>query len=215
MGFLSDFVGDVLGTNDAAQAGLDANYQGMKAEREMYDISRGDMLEERGFQRARARPWIEGGLASMGMYDESARTVFNFDLASDPVYGVRIAELDKILSQGQSAKGMKFSGSTLSQLRDATATEVGSAYGRQFDRYQANLSNLFQSAQMGSTMQQSLMGSGGATAANMAGQAQQQGSNAAQGFQNQGAIRAQQATAPFQNLLAIGQTAGSIMAGIK
>jgi len=37
----------------------------------------------------------------------------------------------------------------------------------------------------------------------------QQGSNAAQGFANQGAIQAQAATAPFQSLLGLGQVAAS------
>jgi len=235
MGFLSNIVGDIMGTNDAAQAASDANYMGMKEERamfdvaqrqqrEMFDLSRSDMLGERERVRTEASPWSSLGLAGYENYMGEANKGFSFDLANDPVYQERIKELDKNIASGMSAKGMKLSGSTLGALRDATATEIGSAYGRQFDKYQANLSNLFQGAGMGAQMQQGVWGVSSPMTANMAtsamtqgansaGMSMTQGSNAAQGYQNLGAIQAQQATAPFQNLLSMGQAAGSMMMG--
>lgn len=206
-------VDDPFGTDAAAKAGLQGQREGMAAEERMF--GKGLAFQQKIFdwQKEQAAPFREAGLGALGTFQDKLKQGFKFDPLGDAVYKARVSELDKQLASSQAARGMKFSGSTLKSLRDITAGELGASYGRQYGAWSdtlANLGNIVNVGQ-GSTMNLSNIG---ASVASQVGQGYQNlGSSLAQGYQNMGAIRAQQATAPFQNLMSIGTTAGGLMMG--
>lgn len=204
---------DPFGTDAAAKAGVASQNAAMAAEERMFGKGLDFQKEMWDWQKAQSQPFREAGLGALGTFQDKLKQGFTFDPTGDSVYQARVSELDKQLASSQAARGMKFSGSTLKSLRDITAGELGASYGRQYGAWQdtlANLGNIVNVGQ-GSTMNLSNIGAG---VSSQVGQGYQNlGSSLAQGYQNIGAIKAQQATAPMQNLMSLGSTAGGMMMG--
>jgi len=207
-------VDDPFGTDAAAKAAREGNASAMAAEKEMFDKSMAFQRGQWDWQKEQAKPWTQAGLGALGQYQDTMGAGFNFDPSTDPVYGARVSELDKNLASSQSARGMKLSGSTLKGLRDITASELGASYGRQFDQYQSRLNNLANIINVGTGSSMNLSNIGQNYGANISNMMQNFGQSQAQGYMNIGQIGAQQAVAPFQNLMSLGTTAGGVMSGI-
>jgi hypothetical protein len=206
-------IDDPFGTEAAADAAMAGNRSAMQAEREMFDENMGFQRELWDWQKDQAAPWTEAGLGALGQYQSTLSSGFNFSPESDPVYGARLSELSKAVGTSGAGKGMLLSGGTLRSLRDMTASELGASYGRQREAYQQKLANLGNLINVGAGASTGLSGIGSAFGANVGQTMQQFGQSQAQGYMNQGQIQAQAATAPFQNLMTLGQTVGGAMSG--
>lgn len=206
-------VDDPFGTDAAAEAARRGTTQAMQAEREMFDESMGFQREMWDWQKEQAAPWREAGLGALGQYQDIVGSPFQFDPSGDPVYQARLGEMSKAIGTSGAGKGMQLSGRTLGSLRDMTASELGASYGRQFDQRQAQLNNLANIINTGTGSAMNLANIGQGFSSGMSSAMQNLGRSQAQGYMNLGQIGAQQAVAPFQNLMSLGTTVGGLMSG--
>lgn len=206
-------VDDPFGTEAATEAGLQGQREGMAAEERMFNTGLDFQREMWDWQKEQAAPWTEAGLRALGQYTDLTNQGFTYSPESDPIYAASLAEKTKSITSGARAAGMRLSGRTLRDLSRATASELAAGYGRSFDAYQSKLNSLSNIINAGRGAGMGLQQLGSQYSAGVGAGYQNLGSSLSQGYQNMGAIRAQGATADFQNLLSLGSTAGGLMMG--
>lgn len=215
MGLLSgigNIVGELTGTNAAADAAMSANRAAMGLTKDMWDEQLGFQTDIWNYQKKQSAPWITAGLAGLGQFTDELNAGFNFE--EDPGYQFRLAEGERGIERAASSRGRSLSGATLRELGRYNSGLASQEYGAAHGRYQDRLSRLKSLADFGMTASTGINATGSQFSSSVGAGYQSTSQNLAQGYQNQGAIQAQAATAPFQNLMAIGQTGASVMGGM-
>ena len=134
----------VSGNIEAARLQAEAQRESIAEQRRQYDISRGDILEERGYQRAGALPYREAGQQALGQL----RGVFGGDvdptaaLEATPGYQFQLAQGQRALETSAAARGGLLSGRA---LQESQQLGQGLAQGT----YRNYLSDLFKMAGYG------------------------------------------------------------------
>ena len=210
---MGKIVGAITGANAAERAASRGQREATRLQTEMFDKNMAFQEEQWDWQKQQAQPWMKAGLGALEQYQGKINTGFNFDPASDPVYQQRLLEQSKAFGAGGASKGMQLSGASLKGLRDITGAELGSSYGRQFDKYQADLSNMGNLMNIGMGASTNLSNVGGQYASNVGNMMTNQGAGLAQGAQNLGDIKAAGATAGFNSLMSMGNMAAGVMSG--
>ena len=205
-------VGDITGSNKAGEAALAANQQGMAAQKAMFEQGLAFQKEMYADSKAAMAPWQEAGLAGLGQYKDAIAKGFDFE--ADPGYQFRLSEGERGIERAAASRGRSISGATLRELGRYNSGLASQEYAAAFGRHQTRLDRLKTLADFGYGASTGLSSISQNLGSNVGGQYVQQGANLAQGYANQGAIQAQQATAPFQNLMTIGNTAASIYGGV-
>ena len=206
-------IGDITGTNDAAQAGRDANAAAMASQERMFDRSMDFQNMMFNWQKEQAEPWRAAGLSAMGDFRRQLSSGFSFTPDDDPIYQARLKEGTRAIQRSGAGRGALLSGRTLSDLSQMSSAELGGSYQRQYGEYNDRLYNFAALMSQGSGVSSNLGQIGAQFAQQGSNQMMQQGANLAQGYTNLGAINAQAAVAPFQNLMALGSMAGGMMTG--
>jgi len=192
-------ISDITGSKAAAEAAEEANRKAMASEERMFNQSMDFQKEMWDWQKTEMEPWKEAGLSNLGKYQTELDAGYQYK--EDPGYQFRLSEGEKGINRAASAGGRYLSGGTLRELGRFNSNQASQEYGAGYGRYQDRLSRLGQLSQLGYSASTNL--------GNIGSQHTQQGSQTmtnfgasqAQGYMNQGAIQAQAATAPFQNLM--------------
>lgn len=188
-------------------------------------------------------PYVSAGAGGLSSLQQLLSSPMEVDVTQDPGYQFRMREGEQALQRRQAAAGTAYGGGALKELakysQGLASQEYGAAWNRGMAERQQRLSSLSDLASMGMSAAGTQANIYGQQAANiwdpsqyhigraqsLAGLSQQYTGQAAgalgnlgaaqsQYWQNIGAIGAQRATAPFQNLLSLGQAAGGAMEGI-
>lgn len=197
-------VKDPFGTEAAQRSATSATRSAAAAEERMFREGLGFQKEMWDWQKEQAAPWTKAGIGALGSIQEMLSG--GYDLTQDPIYQQRLTEQSKAFGASGAAKGMQLSGATLKGLRDITGAELGSAW----DRRMAGLGGLMN---LGATASTGLSGIGQGYTSGVVNSLGQLGQSQSQMYQNLGAINAQAATAPFQNLMSLGSMFGGVMSG--
>lgn len=134
----------VAGNIQAAQLQAESQRDAIEEQRRQYDISRGDLLEEREYQRAGALPYREAGQESLGQL----RGLFSGDvdptaaIEATPGYQFQVEQGRKSLESSAAARGGLLSGRA---LQESQQIGQGLAQGG----YRNYLSDLFKMAGYG------------------------------------------------------------------
>ena len=208
--FIGSTLGSLTGADDAAEAAREGQRLSLEAQERMAEKSEAFQREMWDWQKEQAAPWTTAGLGALGQYQEQMGAGFAFDPSTDPVYQARLGEQSKAFGASGAARGMQLSGGTLRGLRDITATELGSSYGRQRGEYQQRLANLGNIMNVGQGRGMNLAGMGQQFTQGVTGTMGQLGQAQSQYHQNIGQIGAQQATSGFNTLMGMGQLGASM-----
>lgn len=200
-----DLLGGLMGTDDAAEAAEQGQREAIAAEERMFGKSLKFQREMWDWQKGQAAPWRQAGLAAMGEYQRSLRPG-GFDVTQDPGTMAYLDEGLKAIGRTGAARGSALSGRTLGAMREFSSGAVRSAF-------QNKLSNLAALISQGSGVSTNLGMIGGQFASGVGGQMIQHGQSIGQGYANIGSIHAQAATAPFQNIMSLGQVGAGLMTG--
>jgi len=205
-------IDDVTGSEAAGRAQRGGQAAAIQSEREMFDESMGFQRELWDWQKQQAKPWRAAGLDALSQYQGMGD--FEFDYTKDPVYKARLEQMSKAIGASGAASGMQLSGRTLGALREATASELGSSYGRQFGEYQQRLNNLTNLINVGSGVSTNLSNVGQNYGASVTGLQQNFGAAQSQYHQNIGQINAAQAQSGWNSLVQVGQFIAALYGGM-
>lgn len=205
-------VGDITGSNAAADAAISANNNAMGVTKEMFDKNLAFQTDIWNSQKEQAAPWISQGLQSLGQFTSELDAGYNYE--EDPGYQFRLSEGQRGIEFGASSRGRSLSSATLRNLVKYNSGMASQEYAAGYGRYQDRLTRLKSLADLGFSASTGINSTGSQFASSVGNSYQNVGTSLAQGYQNQGAINAQAAIAPFQNLMTIGTTAGGVMSGI-
>lgn len=145
------------GQEKAAELSLQGTREQLALQKEMWEQGREDVA-----------PWREAGLRGLSLYEMASYSPFEFNLEQDPIYQKQLEEQTKTLERSAAAKGGLLSGGTLRDLREATASELSAAYGRQYGQYQDTLNRYGAIAGIGMGANQTLGSLGAQYGTNMA-----------------------------------------------
>lgn len=217
MGFLSDItdtfkdpVGAMTlgmfdtGAADAAAAGREGQAASIAAQESAAQRSLRLQREMWQFGKRRMRPYEQQGLRAVGQLRQLQRG--NYDLTRDPVYQQRVEEQGRAIGASGAARGMQLSGRTLGELSRMTSSELGQAYDRRSSFLSGRINRGFSASSMMSGMGQQYAAGRSATLQGLA-------DSQSQYHQNMASISAQEAQAPFQTLMSLGQLAASFYGG--
>ena len=193
MGFVGDFIGDITGSNDAADAQEKAAENSIAEQRRQFDYMV-DLMN----------PYNQAGMSSLANVMTSPG--FNADQATaDYLNSGRYAMSEEALnrslatqSEAAGVGGSAMSNAMANALPNLINQEVGMKYGQYIDNLNKNM-NLINMGQNSAAMT-------GNAGMNMA-------SNVAQQYGNIGQAQAMGAMAPFQSIMAIGNTAAKMYGG--
>ena len=207
LGMLAGAAISAFGANSAADSAADG-------QRDAANISQTTAREQMALQtrmweqgREDLAPYQEAGNRGLGLYELAAYSPFQFDLASDSVYKTQMEEATKAIERSGAARGGLTGGGTLRSLRDATASEVSSAYWRQYGARQDELNRFGALAGIGQGAAQTLGSLGGSYSGSMAQIGVNAGNNAANAASNIGQINAAGTSGMYNS---IGQGLSSI-----
>jgi hypothetical protein len=133
------------GQRDAAAITQQTTREQMALQTRMWEQGREDVA-----------PYKEAGERGLGLYELAAYSPFEFNLEQDPIYKTQLAEQTKALERSGAAKGGLLSGGTLRDLRNATASELTSAYQRQYGARQDEINRFGALAGIGQGASQTL-----------------------------------------------------------
>ena len=193
MGFVGDFIGDLTGSNDAAGAQEKAAKDSIAEQRRQFDYMV-DLMN----------PYNQAGMSSLANVMTSPG--FNADqAAADYLNSGRYAMSEEALnrslatqSEAAGVGGSAMSNAMANALPNLINQEVGMQYGQYMDNLNKNM-NLINMGQNSAAM----TGNAGMSMA----------SNVAQQYGNIGQAQAMGAMAPFQSIMAIGNTAAKMYGG--
>lgn len=185
MGFVGDFVGDILGTNDAADAQIDASNKQLAIQQQMYNQG-ADMMS----------PFLEAGASFIPQVMEAYKPVNREQALSDYYGSGEYAMMEEQAKRAALTAGEAggVGGSTMSNNLMRIAPGMGMQHlsmleGQRMDQFNKAMG----------------MVNLGQNAAAMTGNAGQSfASQAANVYGQQGLIRANQAMAPLQSITSIG-----------
>lgn len=190
---VGDIIGDITGSNDAADAQVKASKNAIAEQRRQFDYMV-DLMN----------PYNQAGMSSLA--NLMTTPAFNADQATaDYLNSGRYAMSEEALNRSLAtqAEAAGVGGSALSNamanaLPNLINQEVGAQYGQYMDNLNKNM-NLVNMGQNSAAMT-------GNAGMNMA-------SNVSQQYGNIGQAQAMGAMAPFQSLMAIGNTAAKMYGG--
>lgn len=188
MGFVNDFVGDVLGTNDAADAQVDASNKQIAIQQQMYDKGV-DMMN----------PFLQAGYGAIPGLQQSMQPINREQALSDYYGSGEYAMMEEQAKRAALTAGEAggVGGSTMSNNLMRIAPSMGMSHLGMLEAQQADQFN----RQMG-------MVNMGQNAAAMTGNAGQNfASQASQAYGQQGQAMAQKAMAPIQTITSLGSMA--------
>ena len=193
MGFVGDLIGDLTGSNDAVDAQEKAAKDSIAEQRRQFDYMV-DLMN----------PYNQAGMSSLANVMTSPG--FNADqAAADYLNSGRYAMSEEALnrslatqSEAAGVGGSAMSNAMANALPNLINQEVGMQYGQYMDNLNKNM-NLINMGQNSAAMT-------GDAGMNMA-------SNVAQQYGNIGQAQAMGAMAPFQSIMAIGNTAAKMYGG--
>lgn len=193
MGFVSDIVGDVFGTNAAADAQIASAQQGIDLQKQMFDEMQQNL-----------NPFMQFGVGMLPQLQMAMQPLDSDQMIADYLESGEYAMLSDQARQKQAAQNeaMGLMGSSAGANAMAAITpQLATQYmGRKTAEHQDQYNRLANAVNMG------------LNAASGTGQAgMNMASQAAGLMQQQGAARAGAAVAPMQNLLGLG---GMVMAGM-
>lgn len=208
---VGNIVGELTGTNAAADAAVQGQRAASAAEERMFEKNMGFQREMWDWQKEQMQPWRDVGLSNLGQYQKELNS--GFDYTADPGYEFRLSEGQRGIETAAASRGRSLSSATLRNLTRYNSGMASQEYGAAYGRYQDRLTRLGQLSQLGYSATTNL-GSIGQQYSNTGSTLMSNlGASQSQMYQNIGAINAQKATAPFQNLMAIGQTGAAVMSG--
>lgn len=231
-----DVLSDLTGTDAAAEAALTGQREAGAAAERSTEKQLEFLREQKAAQRADVftlgQQMRTAGAGAAGQrqqllgagYDQAISGLQNIDITQDPSYQFRLQQGLGAIEASGAARGMQLSGRTLQGLQDYGQQFASQEYGRAFGRAQTigqlqaqrgtgMAGQVYDPSQVYSQQMGALTGVGSQYMQQGAGTLQALGQAQSQMYQNIGAIQAQQAVAPFQNLLSLGQTGAGIMAG--
>ena len=193
MGFVSDIVGGIFGTDDAADAQVESAQQGIDLQKQMFDQMQQNL-----------NPYMQFGVGMLPQLQMAMQPLDSDQLMSDYLKSGEYAMLSDQARQKQAAQNeaMGLMGSSAGANAMAAITpQLATQYmGRKTAEHQDQYNRLANAVNMG------------LNAASGTGQAgMNMASQAAGLMQQQGAARAGAAVAPMQNLLGLG---GMVMGGM-
>jgi hypothetical protein len=142
----------------AASQQAAAAAESTRQEREQYDLTRGDILDQQKQVRADYLPFLQTGQASnqelarlLGVggdagsegYGSLAKPFTMADYEADPGYRFRLEEGQKAIDRATSAKGRYFSGQRVKGLTDYSQDAASQEYANAYNRYRQNQSDLY------------------------------------------------------------------------
>lgn len=202
---------DPFGTKAAAGESRKYNKLAFEAEQKRYEEAKAFGSEMWDWQKQNVQPYAEAGLAGLGKYQTELDQ--GFDFQADPGYQFRLSEGQRGIEFGAASRGRSVSSATLRNLAKYNSGMASQEYGQAYGRYQDRLNRLGQLANMGFQATTNLGNIGQNYTNTTMGMMTGIGKSESQMYQNIGAINAQAATAPFQNLMSIGQVVGGVMSG--
>ena len=193
MGFVSDIVGGIFGTDDAADAQVESAQQGIDLQKQMFDQMQQNLS-----------PFMQFGVGMLPQLQMAMQPLDSDQLMADYLKSGEYAMLSDQARQKQAAQNeaMRLMGSSAGANAMAAITpQLATQYmGRKTAEHQDQYNRLANAVNMG------------LNAASGTGQAgMNMASQAAGLMQQQGAARAGSAVAPMQNLLGLG---GMVMGGM-
>ncbi|MBT8448778.1 MAG: tail fiber domain-containing protein [Gammaproteobacteria bacterium] len=206
MSFVGDIIGDITGSNQAADAMSAGAAQ--SAEATLAATEKNIEFQEWlwGEQKALSEPYVQAGYSALDDYMGMAGQPYTMeDLYLDPGYQFRLNEGQKAYETSGAAKGMQLSGPQVKAQTRYGQDYASGEYGAAFGRRQTQLDNLYRmiaggqaaaagQAQQGTSMGTQVSGSimaGGQALSNM--------------YQQQAQASAAQAMAPWNTIMDIGQ----------
>lgn len=143
--------------NSASAIEKDYTGQAQDLQKEQYDRARKDLLDNQTSNAAMYKPYMDTGTAANSQLTyglglggtgtgEAGALVKPFtmgDFEADPGYQFRLAEGQKALDRVTSAKGKYFSGGAVKSLDDYNQGMATDEYGKAYDRYNTNMSNIY------------------------------------------------------------------------
>jgi len=196
-GFAGDIIGDVTGSNQAADASVAGTTAGIASKEKMFE--RGIELQE---------PWRKTGVKNLGTLAKEASREQSYDYGkgfkTDPGYEFQKKESLDAIKNAASNTGMQLSGDTLKSIGEYTTGMADKSYSdfynRSYQKRQGYLNRISSLANVGQV-----------TSASQAGQANQLGTAQMNAQMKQGDTRAAQSLAPFNTLMDVGSLAADFM----
>ncbi len=193
MGFVSDIVGSIFGTDDAADAQVQSAQQGIDLQKQMFDQ-----------MQQNTNPFMQFGTSMIPQLQMAMNPLDSDQLMADYLKSGEYAMMSDQARQGQAAQNeaMGLMGSSAGANAMASITpQLATQYmGRKTAEHQDQYNRVANAVNMGLNA---------ATGTGQAGM--NMASQAAGLMQQQGAARAGAALAPMQNLMGLG---GMVMGGM-
>ena len=212
----NDWIGDITGANDAAEAQkeaarLAANATIAAAEKNI-DFQKWLWGEQKGL----LQPYASAGASAIPSYMNEVNKGFTLDdFYADPGYQFGLNEGVRARENSASARGMQLSGPQQKALTRYGTDYASTKYNEAFNRRQVGLDNLYrmiisgQNAAAGQATTGTSMGSQVSSSIGTSGQAM---SNM---YQQQGLAESARVMAPWQATMDVGNLVASFFGGMK
>lgn len=167
-----------------------------------------------GEQTALQQPFMEAGIGGLEGYQSMLEGGFQPEsYLTDPGYEFRLGEGQKAIEGSAAARGMQLSGSNLKDITRFSQDYASAEYGNAYNRWQQDLSNQFNLAQMGQSAASNVGAAGGQMGSRVGQSILSGGQAESQMYSNIGNIQAGAAMAPWNTVMDIGQMAASAYGG--
>ena len=198
IGLDGDTIGDITGSNKAADTALQASRLGSAATTDMFNrsVELNQPFLDLGLRNLQNLEGEVSGMTPEGRLDQISKA-----FQTSPGFNNSLTLGRDVIEGGAAGGSHLFSGKTAKDLERFRTDLVNKEYG--------NFSNQYNQLEDSRLNRLAALGGIGQTSANtITGLQQNQGANLAQGYQNVGSIEASRAMAPFNTALQVGSVAG-------
>lgn len=205
MSFVGDVIGDITGSNQAAEAATQGAQLSSQAMLESTEKNIDFQTWLWGEQKALAQPYADMGAGAIPAYQAEVEKGFTLDdFYADPGYQFGLNEGMKSMEQSAAAKGTQLSGAQLKGMNRYGTDYASTKYNEAFNRRQVGLDNLYRMIMSGQAAAAGQAQTGTAMGSQVSGSILAGGQSQAQMYSDIGNIQAQQAMAPWNTLMDIG-----------
>lgn len=205
MSFIGDIIGDITGSNQAADVAREGAGLSAQATTEATDKDIAFRKWLWGEQKDLTQPYADFGASAIGPYQEEVAKGFTLDdMYQDPGFQFGLNQGIDALDNSASARGMALSGPARKAYLRYGSDYGTTKFNEAFNRRQVGLDNLYRMIMTGSNAAAGQATTGGQMGTQVSNAIGTAGAANAQMYSDFGNIGAQQAMAPFNTLMDVG-----------